>query len=435
MPDCATVETADPRSEVEGLRAENAALAQLLELSTGLLSKRSLPDLLQASVEAAMVLTGAASADFQLYDSANDTWQLAAQRGFQAAFLDQFEWSRRATACACREAQRSGGPVAIEDVIQSPLFRESPEGLALLGAGVRALLATPIAARQGPLLGVLTTCWHVPHPARAATERMLPLLARQLAELIEHRQAEQVLRRSQAASLDAQRRTDEFIAMLGHELRDPLSPILTSLQLMELRGGEMFQDERHIIGRQVQHMARRVDELLEASRIALGRIDLAPRSREVQAVIAQALERATPLLPDRAVQASLEVAPEQPGPRRVLIVEDNPDTAESLASALAILGYAVEVAHDGPSALAKLRGFSPEIALVDIGLPVMGGYELAHRIRAERRSAIRLLAVTGYGQIHDRQRSAEAGFEAHLVKPVDLGVLEGAMQGNVLALG
>ena len=117
--------------------------------------------------------------------------------------------------------------------------------------------------------------------------------------------------------------------------------------------------------------------------------------------------------------------PAVPAGRRILVVDDNEDAATALAEALVDLGHAVEVAYDGPQALAKLETFSPDIALLDIGLPLMDGYELARRIRNEPRlSGIRLVSITGYGQHSDKVRAQEAGFDVHLVKPVDLVVIE-----------
>jgi CheY-like chemotaxis protein len=114
-----------------------------------------------------------------------------------------------------------------------------------------------------------------------------------------------------------------------------------------------------------------------------------------------------------------------PGGRRILIVDDNDDAAMSIAELLAELGHEVRVAHDGPSALDQARRFRPEVCLLDIGLPVMDGYELARRLRESRAlpEGARIIAVTGYGQDADRRRSTEAGFSAHVVKPVDLEVL------------
>jgi CheY-like chemotaxis protein len=111
--------------------------------------------------------------------------------------------------------------------------------------------------------------------------------------------------------------------------------------------------------------------------------------------------------------------------RRVLIVDDNGDAAQSIAEVLTELGHEVHVAHDGPTALALASRFRPDVCLLDIGLPVMDGYELARRLRDSQHLAAgaRIIALTGYGQDADRQRSTEAGFTAHVVKPVDLDVL------------
>jgi CheY-like chemotaxis protein len=110
------------------------------------------------------------------------------------------------------------------------------------------------------------------------------------------------------------------------------------------------------------------------------------------------------------------------GRPRVLIVDDNQDAADTLCDALADAGFDVRVAHDGPAALATAATWLPTIALLDIGLPVMDGYELAARLRELPGIGpeLRLLAVTGYGQAADRLRATDAGFSAHLVKPVSL---------------
>jgi CheY-like chemotaxis protein len=110
--------------------------------------------------------------------------------------------------------------------------------------------------------------------------------------------------------------------------------------------------------------------------------------------------------------------------KRLLVVDDNRDAAETLREVLQAYGYVTQVAYDGPSGLEAAKSFRPDVALVDIGLPAMDGYEVARRIRQlPELRAIRLIAVTGYGQASDRQRSAQAGFDCHLVKPVDLAEL------------
>jgi CheY-like chemotaxis protein len=115
-------------------------------------------------------------------------------------------------------------------------------------------------------------------------------------------------------------------------------------------------------------------------------------------------------------------------PKRILVVDDNEDAALMLASGLSAYGHAVRTAQDGPTALALVNGWKPEVAVLDLGLPVMDGYELARRLAAGCEPAgLRLIAVSGYGQERDRSRSAEAGFAAHIVKPVAIEDLEGVI--------
>jgi signal transduction histidine kinase/CheY-like chemotaxis protein len=108
----------------------------------------------------------------------------------------------------------------------------------------------------------------------------------------------------------------------------------------------------------------------------------------------------------------------------VLVVEDNPDAAESLRMILELLGHRVSVAHDGKAALAAVRGETPDVMLVDIGLPGMDGYEVAKAVRRdETLRRIALVALTGYGQAEDKAEATQAGFDRHLVKPVDAATL------------
>jgi CheY-like chemotaxis protein len=117
---------------------------------------------------------------------------------------------------------------------------------------------------------------------------------------------------------------------------------------------------------------------------------------------------------------------------RVLVVDDNRDAALLLAETLEAFGYVARAVHDGPTALDVAETFLPDVAVLDIGLPIMDGYELAHRFRSDMRLArTRLIAVTGYGQMQDRERCTEAGFAAHLVKPVDVDDLKAAMDAAI----
>ncbi len=112
--------------------------------------------------------------------------------------------------------------------------------------------------------------------------------------------------------------------------------------------------------------------------------------------------------------------------RRVLVVDDNGDAAELLAEALVGQGHAVEIAHEGSQALRKATTFQPDVVLLDIGLPGMDGFEVARQLRTLGRD-MRLIAVTGYGQEADHQRVKSAGFDSHLVKPVELDALYAAV--------
>jgi CheY-like chemotaxis protein len=110
--------------------------------------------------------------------------------------------------------------------------------------------------------------------------------------------------------------------------------------------------------------------------------------------------------------------------RRVLVADDNRDGAETLATVLRLEGHDVAVAHDGPAALLMFERHQPDVALLDIGMPQLDGYEVARRIRARADGAhVLLVAVTGWGQEKDRRQSAAAGFDYHLTKPVEPDVL------------
>jgi signal transduction histidine kinase/FixJ family two-component response regulator len=361
---------------------------------------------------------------------------------------------------------------------------------------------------------------------------------------------DQVVARRAAES--ANRAKDEFLAMLGHELRNPLAPILTALQLMQLRDSEASKKERSIIERHVGHLVHLVDDLLDVARIARGSIELRRTHVELAEIIARSVEMTSPLIEQRrhslevsapsrgllvdgdpnrlaqivsnlltnaakytepggriSVSAQREgaevvlrvrdngigIAPEmlprifdlfaqeqqsldrsqgglglglaivrnlvtmhggtitaksagrgrgsefvvrmpaiagasdaptspdapveQPTPDavRVLVVDDNADAADLLVEMLRQLGHMPAVAYDGPSALDVAARFNPEVALLDIGLPVMDGYEVGRRLR-ETSSKAFLVALTGYGQDSDRERTRSAGFDMHIVKPI-----------------
>jgi len=115
-------------------------------------------------------------------------------------------------------------------------------------------------------------------------------------------------------------------------------------------------------------------------------------------------------------------APAEPHPR-VLVVDDNEDAADSLATLLGVMGYEVRIAYDGPEAITAADEFEPAVALLDIGLPQLSGYDVARHMRERRGSDVLLVAITGWGQENDKLKARQAGFDHHFTKPADFGVL------------
>lgn len=115
-------------------------------------------------------------------------------------------------------------------------------------------------------------------------------------------------------------------------------------------------------------------------------------------------------------------------PRRILVIEDNEDAREMLRALLQGAGHSVRVAGDGESGIIEAMAFRPDVALIDVGLPGISGYDVARQLRKEDWGhTVRLIAVTGYGQPEDRRRATDAGFDDHLVKPVDADQLAKAL--------
>ena len=408
-------------------------------------------------------------------------------------------------------------------------------------------------AKSGKLLDISLTV----SPIRDSTNRVIAA-SKVARDISQRREVEKALR-------DADRRKDEFLATLAHELRNPLAPIRNSLHILRVTGpSEPALDRvRDILDRQVNHMVRLVDDLLEVSRITRGKIELRKEHIELAAVIGSAVETSKPLIetgghelaisippqgvildadPVRLAQvfsnllnnaakysepggkiwltaettgnkvvvrvrdAGIGIAPEmlprvfemfaqiessldraQGGlgigltlvrsllhlhdgtvearseglgkgsefivtlpviplersfrttPRsgeyavplaaqRVLIVDDNRDAADSLGMMLKMMGAVVHVEYDSYAALAALGKFKPNVALIDLSMDGMDGYEFARRIRGiadYKRMA--LIALSGWGQDDDRRRSRDAGFDFHLIKPPDVDALQALM--------
>jgi two-component system, sensor histidine kinase len=385
------------------------------------------------------------------------------------------------------------------------------------------------------------------------------------AELVANVRALLRLHRAEEALRDADRRKDQFLATLAHELRNPLAPIRNAVELMDPKyqaAEPVVRDARMIARRQVEHLSRLVDDLLDVSRITHGKIALRMETVDIASAVATAVETNQPAIerkhhtlsvdipelpcvirgdpirvaqvignllsnaakytPDggsielgvrvadgavairvadngigippeeladvfnlfmqsadslarsegglgiglslartltelhggtiearsagigkgcefvvqlplamtpeyaaaaAAKQASASEAPQSK--RRVMIVDDSVDGAESMSVLLEMLGHEVRVVYNGASALSAAPEFKPEVVILDIGLPDLDGYHVARALRSQPETAGALLiALTGYGQESDRQRTRAAGFDHHLVKPASLEDVE-----------
>jgi PAS domain S-box-containing protein len=368
---------------------------------------------------------------------------------------------------------------------------------------------------------------------------------------------------AEEAMRDADRRKDEFLAMLAHELRNPLAPMSNALQLLRVGGREeIAEDALLVMERQMQQMTRLVDDLLDVSRITRGKIEVRKERVDISAVVRSAIETSRPLIdaaghrltvtlpmhplhvdadPTRLAQvfsnllnnsakyteregqlwieadqcgreaivtvrdngigiacdalayvfdmfrqvdrslersqgglgigltlvrrlvelhggsvdvrsegvgkgsefvvrlplAAREAAPTKaPRPsshaavpkRRVLVVDDNEDSGDTLSMLLRVKGHDVRTARNGLEAIEMVADFLPEVILMDVGMPTLNGYDATRRIRQMPFGKdIYIVAVTGWGQPDDKQRSAEAGCSAHVTKPVDFNALEGLL--------
>ncbi len=366
-------------------------------------------------------------------------------------------------------------------------------------------------------------------------------------------------KRLDATLREADRRKDEFLATLAHELRNPLAPIRHSLEILLRSEGDprLFRHATEILGRQLSHMIRLVDDLLDVSRITRDKLQLQKTRVELASVIKHAVEASRPLaerdqqsidvsLPDEPIYLDADpvrlaqifsnlfnnacqytepgghiwltaeregdevvlvvrdsgigmpadqldgifemftqveddserprrglgigltlvrrlvrlhggtvtarsegrglgsefevrlpvVAAEEhhdePGPlerpdtsvRRILVVDDNQDSAESIATLLQLSGHRTYMAHDGVAAVEGAERYRPDVILLDVGLPKISGLDACRQIRSHAwGKGMVIVALTGWGQEHDRRNTRDAGFDAHLVKPVDYGDL------------
>jgi len=213
------------------------------------------------------------------------------------------------------------------------------------------------------------------------------------------------LARAAEALRIADRRKDELLSTLAHELRNPLAPMRHAAQVLRTTSDPTeLAWSREVVDRQVERMARLLDDLLDGA------------------------------APPSAAEASPRVeglAAPMPSPRRVVVVDDNHDSADSLTMLLRLEGHDVQTAYDGERALAAVAAHDPDVVLLDLGIPKIDGFEVCRRLRAEPGGERRVVvALTGWSQELHRSSSHDAGFDHHLVKPVDLDMLAEIVRGS-----
>jgi PAS domain S-box-containing protein len=457
---------------------------------------------------------------------------------------------------------RSGRTLVIPDAKHDARLRDA-ERARTLALGVAAYVMVPL-MKDGRPIALLVVDQSAPRDWSPLEIALIEETADRTWEAVERARAEEALRAANARLLEQDRQKDEFLAMLAHELRNPLAAIDYAVRLLEPAAGDEQRVFVDILMRQTGTLKGLVDDLLDVSRITRGMVELKQQRVDLVAIAARCLDSVkaaaedkqhtmTVDLPGHPVEVTgdplrleqvlvnilgnavkytracgqiwlgvtvhgdvavisirdngigltqkdlgrvfllfgqaertldrsqgglglgltiakrlvelhggtisarseglgqgsefvvelplaaldapmLATASPSTTPvraRSVLLVEDNADLAATLARLLQEAGHTVHVAHDGPSALRTAQRVDPELVLLDIGLPGLDGYEVARHLRQSPRTRdATLVALTGYGQASDKDQALRAGFDAHFVKPVDVGALNAFLEGT-----
>lgn len=555
-------------SESKANAQHELANSRLLhDISNELIGEQNIDALYVKLVDAAALLMRSQFASMQaLHQVPNggSELQLLAHRGFNLEAVQYWDRVRIDSMCSCGVALTEGRRTIIADVEQHEPLADTGDLTIYRKNGIRSVQSTPLYARGGELVGMISTHWDRPHCPSEHELQLFDILARQAADLIERTKVEKMLRESEERLIESDRMKDQFLATLAHELRNPLAPIGNSLQLLRRQDRAPDAALLDMLDRQVNHMVHLVDDLLEMSRISRGFIELKQEVLDMGSVLHIALEASKPLIEQGGHSLELQLTAEpvsvrgdvvrltqvftnllnnatkytdqggrielamrvegdhalievrdngigvakeqlprlfqmfaqadaEPASRRqgglgiglslayrlvhmhggsieaqseglgmgscftvrlplamscavlppeaqpadvadlqqlrVLVVDDNRDAGDSLGMLLDVSGADVRLAYDGAAALSAIDEYRPSVVLLDLGMPGMDGYEVARRIRADQRhDDITLVAITGWDQQKDRQHTSEAGFDHHLVKPVNLETLAALLQ-------
>jgi len=266
------------RESERRLSAELADTQLLQELSAKLIQDHGSESLYETLVEAAMSIMHSSSASLQMLHSEPDGGhlRLIAARGFTTDAAARWARVFADNSTTCAEALRRRERVVEPDITESGFMAGTADLAGYLQLGVRAGQTTPLVSRAGKILGMISTYWTEVHAPSERDFRLLDIVARQAADLMERAQVEEALRRSERELKEADRRKDEFLATLAHELRNPLAPLRTSIELIRLAGDRpgAVEDVRSMMEEQLGQLVRLVDDLLDVSRITSGKIRL-----------------------------------------------------------------------------------------------------------------------------------------------------------------
>jgi signal transduction histidine kinase len=287
------------REAEAAVAAELADMTQLHEISRRLVQANNEDALLLDIVDAAIAVTNADFGNIQLHDRRTGKLRIMASRGFEAKFLKFFDTVAESEA-ACGKALLERTRIVIEDVTTSPLFVGTEAFGVLLEAGVRAVQSTPLVNRAGSIVGMLSTHYQTQRRPAERDLRHLDLLARQAADFIERMQAELAIREQAERLREVDRRKDEFLAMLAHELRNPLAAVRNAVSVLKMSSEpEDISYSTDVIERQTSHLVRLIDDLLDVSRITSGKIRLKRVLCDAGSILKQAIESVEPLIRKR----------------------------------------------------------------------------------------------------------------------------------------
>ncbi len=257
-------------------------------------------------IDAALTIMQSRSASLQIYDAERGDLRFLSARGFDDEAMAHWQ-SVSSNPTISGRALRTGERVMVTDIEHEPLFGME-DVAAFRRFGIRAVQTTPLFSRTGALLGMLSTHWTASHQPSERALRLLDILARQAADLIERRRSEDALR-------DADRRKDEFLVTLAHELRNPLAPIRTAVDLMKHAPSTGENEEvtwaRDVLDRQTALMARLLDDLLDVGRIARDKLELRTTRVDIGTLIREAVAMNRPLVEEFGHKLTV-VVPSEP---------------------------------------------------------------------------------------------------------------------------